>query len=214
MVVAAPSPIAPALTPLAVPLASLNPDPANARRHDRKNIDAIKASLARWGQRAPLVVQRDGMIVRAGNGRLEAMKELGWTEAACLVVDDSEIEAVAFAIADNRTAELADWDDDALARLLETLPDADVALLGFDGTDLERILNVFSVDGSDEAPNLSGEDRAPIQQMAFILHDDQAEIVKRAIRAAIEAGPFIDTGNENKPGNALARIAEAYIGAG
>ncbi len=145
------SPIAPGLLALATPIDSLNPDPANARRHDRKNIDAIKASLGRWGQRLPLIVQRNGMIVRAGNGRLEAMKELGWTEAACLVVDDSDIEAVSFAIADNRTAELAEWDDDALAALLNSLPDAERLLTGFDDADLAALGDPVEV-VEDEAP--------------------------------------------------------------
>jgi hypothetical protein len=53
------------------------------------------------------VVQRQGMIVRAGNGRVLAARELGWTHLACVVVDESEVEATAFAIADNRSAELA-----------------------------------------------------------------------------------------------------------
>lgn len=66
--------IAAPLRALAVPIAGLNPDAANARTHDERNIQAIAASLSRWGQRLPIVVQREGMIVRAGNGRrLRAM---------------------------------------------------------------------------------------------------------------------------------------------
>jgi len=55
-------------------------------------------------------------------------------------------------------------------------------------------------------------DKAPIQQITFTLHDDQAEAVKAALQKAKAAGPFVDTGNENSNGNALARIAEAYRG--
>jgi hypothetical protein len=55
---------------LAVPIDALNLDPANARTHDEKNLATIMGSLARFGQRLPLVVQKQGMIVRAGNGRL------------------------------------------------------------------------------------------------------------------------------------------------
>ena len=71
-----------ALRPLAVAVDGLHPDPANARTHDQRNLDAIKASLAKFGQRKPIVVQRQGMIVRAGNGTLAAAKALGWTEIA------------------------------------------------------------------------------------------------------------------------------------
>lgn len=72
-----------------------------------KNIETIKASLARFGQRTPLVVQRQGMIVRKGNGTLEAARALGWGIIAALVVDEGDVPATAYALADNRSGELA-----------------------------------------------------------------------------------------------------------
>jgi hypothetical protein len=50
--------------------------------------------------------------------------------------------------------------------------------------------------------------------MTFTLAAHQAETVRDALKAAKEAGPFVDTGNENSNGNALARICEAYSGRG
>lgn len=108
---------------LLVPIDSLNPDPSNARRHGDKNLAAIKSSLATFGQRKPIVVQKQGRIVRAGNGTLQAAKALGWTEIAAVVIDDDNATASRFAIADNRTAEMAAWDDDVLAFELERFPD-------------------------------------------------------------------------------------------
>lgn len=108
---------------LAVPIEALVPDPANPRQHPERNIEAIKASLLRFGQRQPLVVQKEGMIVRAGNGRLEAAKALGWTEIAAVVIEEDDITATAYAIADNRTSDLADWDHVALSDLLVSLGD-------------------------------------------------------------------------------------------
>ena len=67
------------LTIRRVPLDSLHLDPANARRHDERNFEAIKGSLARFRQQKPLVVDRNGMI-RAGNGTYLAAKALGWKE--------------------------------------------------------------------------------------------------------------------------------------
>lgn len=130
--------IAEPLRPLAVPIGELNADPANARRHPDRNLAAIEASLRRWGQRFPIVVQRQGMVVRAGNGRLEAARRLGWTHLAAVVVDEDSVEATAFALADNRSAELAEWDDGALAALLQSLP-TDVPT-GFSDGDLEALL--------------------------------------------------------------------------
>jgi hypothetical protein len=63
-----------------------------------------------------------------------------------------------------------------------------------------------------DAPELEDGDRAPFQQMTFTLSDAQAETVKQAMEHAKQAEPFIETGNENSNGNALARIAEAYLG--
>jgi ParB-like chromosome segregation protein Spo0J len=132
--------IAEGLRHLAVPIETLVPDAANARRHGPRNMEAIKASLARWGQRQPIVVQRKGNIVRAGNGRLEAAKAIGWTHIAAVVVDDESADAVAFAIADNRTAELAEWDTETLATLLDTLPQEVKVDTGFTDADLAGLL--------------------------------------------------------------------------
>ena len=155
--------IAEQLRPLAVPIDSVNPDAANARKHGEKNMAAIVASLSRFGQRAPIVVQRKGMVVRAGNGRLAAAKSLGWSHIAAVVVDDESVEAVAFAIADNRTAELAEWDKETLASLLDTLPPNLMGSVGFTGDDLAALMSEltpeFSPVGVEEQGRL--DQKAP-----------------------------------------------------
>lgn len=65
---------------------------------------------------------------------------------------------------------------------------------------------------SDAFVKLPDEDRAPFQQMTFILHDLQAEKVKEALKIANSMGEYIDSENENSNGNALARICEMFIG--
>lgn len=146
--------IAEPLRSLALPIDSLSPDPANARVHDEKNIQAIVASLNRFGQRAPIVVQKQGMVVRAGNGRLLAAKKLGWQYIAAVVVDETSVDATAFAIADNRTAELASWDDETLASLLQSLPEDARDAAGFDEGDIGELLDRLTPDEvvEDEAP--------------------------------------------------------------
>jgi hypothetical protein len=108
---------------LAVSIDQLHHDPSNARKHGQKNLEAIKASLHKFGQRKPIIVQKDGMVVRAGNGTLAAAKELGWKQIAAVVLDDDNATASQFAIADNRTAELAEWDEDILKFELDRFPD-------------------------------------------------------------------------------------------
>lgn len=64
-------------------VAELASDPANVRKHNEKNLDAIKASLTRFGQQKPIVIDKSG-VVRAGNGTLAAAKALGWAEIDCV----------------------------------------------------------------------------------------------------------------------------------
>jgi len=137
------------LTVTTAPIDTLVLDPRNARKHGRRNLDAIKASLAEFGQRRPLVVGFD-MTVIAGNGTLEAARDLGWSEIDVTVVpaDWTPEQARAYALADNRTSELATWDEDVLFEALTELDLAgwDVDALGFDLPD--NLTGVIE----DEAP--------------------------------------------------------------
>jgi site-specific DNA-methyltransferase (adenine-specific) len=117
-----------------VAINSLSADPANPRKHGQRNLDAIAASLRRFGQQKPIVVDSRG-VVRAGNGQLAAAKLLGWTEIRIVRSDLPPTELTAFAIADNRTAELAEWDAEVLEKLLS---DADLGDVGFTDEEMEK----------------------------------------------------------------------------
>lgn len=111
-----------------VKVADLASDPANVRLHSQRNVDAVAASLQRFGQQKPIVIDAS-KTVRAGNGTLAAALKLGWTEIDAVQTDLDGAEATAYAIADNRTAELAEWDDAALFQQLQALNDTDEELL-------------------------------------------------------------------------------------
>lgn len=104
-----------------VPLKELVPDDRNARTHNKRNLQEIVRSLEAFGQHRAFVVQRGTNKVLIGNGMLEAMRQLGWTEADVFYVDDDDEMAVRRALADNRTAELADWDMNTLGELFSEL---------------------------------------------------------------------------------------------
>jgi DNA modification methylase len=130
--------IAPQLRPLVVPLDSVTLHPRNPRRGD---VGAIAASLARFGQRKPIVVQASTRYVVAGNHLVMAARSLGWTEIAANVQEMDDTEATAFMLADNRTADLGAYDDGLLAELLAELSDADNLLAtGYDVDDVEAML--------------------------------------------------------------------------
>lgn len=126
-----------------VPLSSLAHDEKNARKHNSRNIEEVKRSLAAFGQHAPLVVQRKGSRVLVGNARLEAMRALGWETAAVVFVDDDDETAVRRALADNRTAELAEWDDAVLAELLSSLEEL-VDIPGWTDDELRAMVDELS----------------------------------------------------------------------
>jgi len=123
-------------------VSELSNDPANARKHNERNIQAILGSLRRFGQQKPIVIDSSN-VVRAGNGTLEAARQLGWETIDCVVTALKGSDAISYAIADNRTAELAEWDDDVLAAQLNGLLADDDELLdaaGFTEEELAALL--------------------------------------------------------------------------
>lgn len=137
-----------------VPLGSISFDPANTRKHSRRNLDAIKASLRRFGQQKPIVVDAKGVVL-AGNGTLAAATELGWSEIQIVRTALAGVDATAFGIADNRTAELAEWDDklgDVLAAL--KAEDFPLAEIGFDEADLAELAGEPDPSDADAEPQI------------------------------------------------------------
>ena len=112
--------IAPGLRPLAVRIADLTPMLRNPRLHPAKNLEAIKAALAEYGQVETILVNRrkQPWEVIHGNGRLQAALELGWTHVAANIVDVDDATAKAMTIVLNRTGELAEWNKEELDKLL------------------------------------------------------------------------------------------------
>ncbi len=104
--------------------------------------------MQRSGWRSVLVVQRKTRTVLAGNARLAVAKELGWKEAPVLFVDDDAQAAKAFAIADNRTAELAEWDLEELAKQLGALDADDV--IGWNAAELDNLSRADWNAGDDD----------------------------------------------------------------
>jgi hypothetical protein len=143
-------------------ISDLTLDPNNARTHSQKNLDAIKSSLTKFGQRKPIVVNGQGVIL-AGNGTVEAAKSLGWDQIDVAVVpaDWDEATARAYALADNRTAELAEWDENVLAKqLLELIDvDFDIEAIGFE---MPQVIEPEPID----------EDEMPLQPEAMVKHGD------------------------------------------
>jgi hypothetical protein len=104
----------------------------------RKNDEAVKyvaESIKQFGFKVPIVIDANGVIV-AGHTRYKAARSLGLTEVPCIVADDLSDEQVqAFRLADNKVAELAEWDEELLKVELDDILDIDMEAFGFALTD-------------------------------------------------------------------------------
>lgn len=127
-------------------ISDLSHDPANLRKHSERNLAAIVASLRKFGQQHPIIIN-DQNIVLAGNGRLEAAKRLGWEKVAAVRSTLKGSEATAFSIADNRTSELAEWDETALAETLRALQseDFEIEAAGFNDDEIAQLVEGIEV---------------------------------------------------------------------
>ena len=188
-----------------LPIRDLTPDPENARLHDDKNLKAIQGSLKEFGQRKPIVITEAGVIV-AGNGTVEAAKRLGWTQIEAVRVpgDWTPNQIKAFALADNRTAELASWDIHVLDEQLWELEqeELDVTLLGFESRIVAEVEDPFGL--------LKDEPRKDATQMTFTVTLEQADVIKEKLKRAKQSKRLIKDENENSNGNALYLIASEW----
>jgi len=177
-----------------VPISGLAYDPNNARKHSPQNLKAIASSLEKFGQRKPIVVH-NGVII-AGNGTIEAAKSLGWTEITITEVpSDWDIAtAKAFAIADNRTAELAEWDTPVLVSQLLEMEDEgwDLKDFGFDDGIMDSL--------QKEINNSAGLQ----QEYSNKMNIPQYEIVG-------EEPPLTELYNASKADNLKQQIDEAHL---
>ena len=140
--------ISPNLAALARPIDDLTLDPANVRLHSDRNLEAIKASLRKFGQQKPIVVTEDGVVI-AGNGTLRVASDLGWESIAAVTFQGTENEATAYAIADNRTSELGEWDWQGFAEQISgPLKDFDINVLGFAEGEIAGILRRLDFGGN------------------------------------------------------------------
>jgi hypothetical protein len=146
--------IAPTIQHLAVAIADLRLHPDNPRRGD---IPAIEESLSFHGQYRPIVVNRPTGEVLAGNHTLLAARELGWSEIAATFVEVDADKAKRIVLIDNRTNDLAAYDDEALVDLLQQLGDLEGT--GFDDDTLDELLDELAPAplGEDEPPPLPEE---------------------------------------------------------
>lgn len=171
---------------LAIDIDQIHPHPRNVRQGD---IGAISESLKSHGQYRTVVYQESTKRILAGNHTWKAAKALGWkTIAATPIVCDDE-QALRILLADNRSSDLATYDDKELMSLLQEIADTTQQLEGtlFDGDDLDDL--VFKLNGSlgfvDEGLSINelkdSYENAEIRNLSLPYDRDQIEIIKKRL---------------------------------
>lgn len=120
----------------------------------RFNDDAVKYvanSIKEFGFKVPIIIDKDGVIV-AGHTRYKASLELGLEEVPCIVADDlTPAQIKAFRIAENKTNDLASWNDDLLGEELKGLmDDIDMTDFGFGDFEISMLTDDMEPDDYDD----------------------------------------------------------------
>lgn len=152
------------------PVRELRPNPRNARRHPKKQLRQVAASIQEFGFLVPVLID-DADTILAGHARVEAAKLLGLEEVPTLRASHlSEAQKCAFMLADNKLTENAAWDQETLAVELQFLTsldiDFDAEITGFETAEIDLLiegLDEADDDPADEIPN-ADPDGAPVSQ--------------------------------------------------
>jgi len=144
------------------PIDEIRPYEGNPRRNEAA-VDVVAESIRQFGFRQPIVVDEDGVIV-VGHTRWKAAKKLGRKSVPVHVAKDLTAEKLrAYRLADNKTAERAEWDVELLPIELGELRDqgVDLKLLGFTDKEIAEHLREFDTD-LDDGPK-AGDDAETVR---------------------------------------------------
>lgn len=186
-----------------VAVADLKRHPKNPNHHSPDQVERLAQIIEYQGWRYAIKVSRLSGYITAGHGRLDAALLRGWTHVPVSYQEYESVEQeYADLVADNSIAEWSELDLSLINSYLPDLgPDFDIDMLG---------LKSFEIDPAD-LPSLPDGERSILRQMAFQVTEEQETEIKRALSIAKDMGEFVDTGNSNSNGNAIARIVETFL---
>ena len=178
---------------------SVHPYENNPRINDDA-VEAVAASIAEFGFRSPIIVDQHHVII-AGHTRLKAAKRLKMPRVPVIVADDlSEEQVRAYRLADNKTAELSDWDLELLDKELAEIGDIDMAAFGFtddieievEDVDLDEIEEVDTPEKPEE-PRTRPGDMYRLGRHVLLCGDSTSEVdVTRLMNGARAQMVFTD----------------------
>ena len=131
-------------------LEELKPYENNPRFNDEA-VEYVANSIKEFGFKVPIIIDKNNVIV-AGHTRYKASLELGLKEVPCIVADDlTPAQIKAFRIAENKTNDLASWNEDLLGQeIKDIIEDFDMTDFGFGDFEISMLTDDMEPDGYDE----------------------------------------------------------------
>ena len=145
-----------------LPVDDLEPYENNTRRHEDYDVEQIATSIKKYGFDDPIGIWSDPNVIVEGHGRLEAAKRLGMAEVPVIRLDHlTDQERREYAIMHNKTAELSNWDFEALDMELEDLDfgdfEVDFGDFSFDNNEANVQEDEFDEDLPEEPKTKPGD---------------------------------------------------------
>lgn len=112
----------------------------NNPRFNDKAVEFVANSIDKFGFRVPVIIDKNNVIV-AGHTRVKACEKLGLDNIPCTIADDLTPEQIkAYRLADNKVAEMSEWDFEKLEVELLELSDVNMELFGFDELEVDELV--------------------------------------------------------------------------
>jgi hypothetical protein len=172
-------------------ISELVPYANNAKRHNEDQVLKIASSIREFGFNVPVIIDKDSNII-AGHGRTLAAKKIGMDSVPCIMVDHlSDMQRKAFALAENKVAEVGgEWDEKKLKTEIESLLES-VGLLdaaGFTDTEIDKLLAVDLEDEESQLDSIAKMELQPFEKYDYImlLFDNDQEFSNACERLEIK----------------------------
>jgi ParB-like chromosome segregation protein Spo0J len=149
-----------------------------------------------YGQVFPILVRNSGggtYTCVAGSGRLTAAKELGWESLACIEWDGTAEQAKAFALVDNRTADMSDWDHDNLKLMVDELLSGEEAetLIAL-GLDDAQLLQAFVDDEAADSPEPDSQETFSTYKIVIYDPDISEDVMSEVGKAVYKYADLVE----------------------
>ena len=163
---------------------SLTPWDRNPRRNDHA-VKTVADSIRRFGFGSPIIARTDDRVVIGGHTRLKAAQALGMDKVPVRFLDLDPAEAAALALADNKLGELAEWDDEAVAEVLEDFS-LDGTELGWTEAELHSLLDTPWSSDIDAIDKIEAKDSVARGKLVVTFEERDREQVREAISNALD----------------------------